>query len=60
AIETYEKYNINDPLSRQTVIRKAIHEVYGQRVRVIEDDFYTALSKIEEVLATIDFSFLSE
>ncbi len=60
AMEAYEKYNINDPLSRQTVIRKAIHEVYGQRVRVIEDDYYTALDKIEEALSTIDFSFLSE
>lgn len=60
AIEAYEKFNINDPLSRQTVIRKAVQEVYGVRARVIDDDFYTALDKIEGALSTMDFSFLSE
>jgi ParB family chromosome partitioning protein len=51
--ETYEKLGMTNALMKTELLRKAIHKVYGKRVRKIEDDFYTALEKIENALKEI-------
>jgi len=48
--ETYERLGMTNALMKTELLRKAIHKVYGKRVRQIEDDFYTALEKVKKAL----------
>ena len=44
---------MTNALMKAELLRKAIQKVYGKRVRKIEDDFYTALEKVEKALREI-------
>jgi ParB family chromosome partitioning protein len=48
--EVYEALGMTNALMKTELLRKAVQKVYGKRVRKIEDDFYTALDKIEKAL----------
>jgi ParB family chromosome partitioning protein len=48
--EVYEKLGMTNALMKTELMRKAIQKAYGKRVRKIEDDFYTALDKVEKAL----------
>jgi ParB family chromosome partitioning protein len=39
---------------KSELVRKAIQKAYGKRVRKIEDDFYTALDKVEKALKELE------
>jgi len=54
--EVYNQMESKDPLLKGTIIRKAIQAVYGVRVRVIPDDFYTVIKKLKEACKTLDLS----
>jgi len=51
--EVYDKLGMTNALMKTELLRKAIQRVYGKRVRKIEDDFYTALDKVEKALEEI-------
>jgi len=51
--EVYQKLGMTNALMKAELLRKAVQKVYGKRVRKIEDDFYTALKKVEEALKEI-------
>jgi len=54
--EIYSQMESKDPLLKGTIIRKAVQAVYGVRVRVIPDDFYTVIEKLKEACKTLDLS----
>jgi ParB family chromosome partitioning protein len=51
--ETFQKLGMQNALMKTELLRKAVQKAYGKRVRKIEDDFYTALDKIEKALKEI-------
>ncbi len=48
--EVYGALGMTNALMKTELLRKAVQKVYGKRVRKIEDDFYTALDKVESAL----------
>jgi len=54
--ERYYELGLNNALLKRELVQKAIQNIYGKRVRVIEDDFYTALEKIKEELKKVELT----
>jgi ParB family chromosome partitioning protein len=52
--ERYNELGLNNALLKRELVTKAIQNVYGKRVRVIEDDYYTAIRKIMEELKNVE------
>jgi len=52
--ERYYELGLNNALLKRELVQKAVQNIYGKRVRVIEDDFYTALEKIKEELKRVE------
>jgi ParB family chromosome partitioning protein len=51
--ERYKELGLKNSLSKGIIVNKAWQAVYGKRVRVIEDDFYSAMKKLRETIPTI-------
>jgi len=52
----FKNENLKNALQKETIVRKAWQEVYWPRVRIIEDDYYTALEKIKQAIPNIVIS----
>ncbi len=46
--EVYDRLGFTNALLKGEIVRKAVQKAYGARVRKIEDDFYTALDRINK------------
>lgn len=42
----YEELNISNSLLKNVIVSKAIRNLYGERIKSIEEDFYTAFEKL--------------
>ena len=51
--EQYEKLGLKNALQKETIVTKAWQNIYGPRVRIIEDDYYTALEKLKQEIPNI-------
>lgn len=52
--DVYNNLGLTNALMKSELVRKAIQKAYGKRVRKIEDDFYTALDKVEKALKELE------
>lgn len=52
----YEEMWLKNALQKETIISKAFRNIYWLRVRIIEDDFYTALEKLKQEIPNIKLS----
>jgi ParB family chromosome partitioning protein len=51
--ERYKELGLKNSLSKGIIVNKAWQAIYGKRVRVIEDDFYSAVKKLINTIPTI-------
>ncbi len=56
----YEALEIKNPLIKKEIMTHAFQSVYGKRVRKVEDDFFTTLSKVKEALKTVSKEDIAE
>ncbi len=49
----YEELGLRNALNKEAIVSKAFQMVYGKRVRMVEDDFYTAFEKIMEAIPNV-------
>lgn len=54
--EKYQELGLTNALHKEAIITKAFQLVYGKRVRVVEDDFYTVFEKIKEAIPKVSFT----
>ncbi len=51
--ERYKELGLKNALSKETIVLKAWQSIYGKRVRVISDDFYSAFKKLKDAIPSI-------
>ena len=52
----YEEMWLKNALQKETIVSKAWQNIYWPRVRIIEDDFYTALEKLKQEIPNISLT----
>lgn len=52
-INKFTELGFTDSLKKGEVLRKAIQKTYGNRVRIITDEFYEAIEKVKEICQTL-------
>jgi hypothetical protein len=57
--EKYAEAGFSNPLLKGEILSKAVASAYGQRVRVIADDFYTTVENVKEALKDLSFNSIS-
>ncbi len=51
--EHYETLGLKNALQKEAIVTKAFQNIYGKRVRTIEDDFYTVFEKLKEEIPRV-------
>ena len=54
--QRYEELQLQNALQKEAIVTKAFQNVYGKRVRTVEDDFYTVFEKIKEEIPKVSFT----
>ena len=54
--EKYQELGLTNALQKEAIITKAFQNVYGKRVRNVEDDFYTVFEKLKEAIPKVSFT----
>jgi len=52
----YEELQLQNALQKEAIVTKAFQNIYGKRVRTIEDDFYTVFEKLKEEIPKVSFT----
>jgi hypothetical protein len=47
---------LKNALQKETIVSKAWQNIYWSRVRIIEDDFYTALEKLKQEIPNVSLT----
>ncbi len=61
--QKYAEFGWENALLKGEIVRKAVQKAYGVRVRVIEDDFYSAIERVKEAVQSLteaDFGYAME
>ncbi len=60
----YEELQLQNALQKEAIVVRAFQNVYGKRVRSVEDDFYTAFRRMMEEIPKVnlgeDYGIISE
>jgi len=54
--EKYEELGLQNTLQKEAIVTRAFQNIYGKRVRSIEDDFYTVFNKLKEEIPKVSFA----
>jgi len=54
--QKYEEMWLKNALQKETIVSKAWQNIYWPRVRIIEDDFYTALEKLKQEIPNVNLT----
>lgn len=54
--EKYEELGLQNALQKESIVTKAFQNIYGKRVRSVEDDFYTVFNKLKEEIPKVSFA----
>jgi len=54
--EKYEELGLQNALQKETIVTRAFQNIYGKRVRNVEDDFYTVFNKLKEEIPKVSFA----
>jgi ParB family chromosome partitioning protein len=52
----YEDLQLQNALQKEAIVTKAFQNIYGKRVRTLEDDFYTVFEKLKEEIPKVTFT----
>ena len=52
----YEELQLQNALQKEAIVVKAFQNVYGKRIRSVEDDFYTVFRRIMEEIPKVSLS----
>ena len=52
----YEELQLQNALQKEAIVTKAFQNIYGKRVRTVEDDFYTVFEKLKEEIPRVSFT----
>lgn len=54
--ERYAQLGLTNALQKETIVTKAFQNLYGKRVRKVEDDFYTFFERLKSAIEKVEVS----